>query len=231
MWRWCRRSPASHAALSWRGKYLAEAPLDSGALESKHCLLLPQVGVGFQRKGSALSVFSWSRGDAGGAGAALGKWLERAGATARALLVLSNLCFLCSPWRVLEDLSEVWSPLWGPCLVLSAQHIPILSCAAGALYHPIPTRGPSVVWGLSPPPWAHLPARSRRTTVDEGCTPLVGGRRLQDLHTLQVQVSLSVLTAGSLPSFSPVQNTRMLPPSWVNKQKYLFLPESKRVLP
>lgn len=139
MWRWCRRSPASHAALSWRGKYLAEAPLDSGALESKHCLLLPQVGVGFQRKGSALSVFSWSRGDAGGAGAALGKWLERAGAIARALLVLSNLCFLCSPWRVLEDLSEVWSPLWGPCLVLSAQHVPILFHADRALHHPIST--------------------------------------------------------------------------------------------
>lgn len=43
-------------------------------------------------------------------------------------------------------------------------------------------------------PRSHLPARGSRTTEDEGCTPLVGGRRLQDLHSLQVQPSLSVLS-------------------------------------
>lgn len=69
-------------------------------LKSKHCLLLLQAGVRFQRTGCALSLFSWPRGGAGCAlsGAALRKWLQKAGAAARALLLLGNLCFLCSPW-------------------------------------------------------------------------------------------------------------------------------------
>lgn len=59
-------SPASLAAVSWRGKYRAQAPLDSAALKSKHCLLALQAGVRIQRNttcshgpGVMLDVLSW----------------------------------------------------------------------------------------------------------------------------------------------------------------------------
>lgn len=66
--------------------------------------------------------------------------------------------------------------------------------------------------------------------------PLLWVQEAADLHTMQVQVSLSMSShAGCTltPLLLPCSKYQYaaLPPSWVNKQKYLFCPESKHVLP
>lgn len=66
--------------------------------------------------------------------------------------------------------------------------------------------------------------------------PLLWVQEAAELHTRQVQVSLSVSSRAGcrltplLLSCSKHQDAA-LPPSRVNKQKYLFCPESKHVLP